>query len=279
MLDNQTSRKWVDSPGWFKAFLAATAACLLAYGVNVIWAELRPGNVWGLTYGTLATILMVGAAFYAIRRRSVRFFSRMKMGQSHAWVQFHIYGGALFMLLVFMHTGFNLPSGPLNWWLWALSLWVTVSGLFGIVLQKWIPRLLNSALAVEVLYERIPELIKEIQANAATLIASCAEPVQDLYHNSIARYMLEPNVRLIYFVDITGGIQSRVRQFDFVKRIVSTEDKDRLQQLESMYKTKLQLDAHYTLQKALRWWLVTHVPVSILLLVLVAIHLYAVCVY
>jgi cytochrome b subunit of formate dehydrogenase len=39
------------------------------------------------------------------------------------------------------------------------------------------------------------------------------------------------------------------------------------------------LDAHYTLQKALRWWLYLHVPASLMLVLLVGLHVYAVIYY
>ena len=53
----------------------------------------------------------------------------------------------------------------------------------------------------------------------------------------------------------------------------------KLDDLQAMYKTKLEIDAHYTLQKALRWWLYLHVPVSIVLIVLLALHIFAVVYY
>lgn len=279
MLNNPILGRWVDSPAWFRAFIGGTVLCIVVYIANLILSEIKPGNVWGLTYGTLATTFMVWVAFYGIRRRKIRFFSRAKLGRSQAWVQFHIYGGWLFMLLVFMHIGFKLPSGPLNWWLWSVSIWVTLSGMLGVVIQKLIPRMMSSGLTIEVVYERIPELIEEIKSKAAELVKSGAEPIQDLYDKTVSPALTAPNVRLSYFIDITGGIQSRVRQFDFVRKTVAGEDLERLRQLESMYRTKLELDAHFTLQRALRWWLYTHVPASLLLLALVAVHLYAVFVY
>ena len=44
-------------------------------------------------------------------------------------------------------------------------------------------------------------------------------------------------------------------------------------------RTKLELDVHRTLQRPLRWWLYVHVPPSVLLLALVAVHLVTVLYY
>lgn len=267
--------KLVQSPSWAAAFIAATVVCLLVYLINVIVSEVNPGNAWGLSYGAAAAVLMLGAAFYGIRRRKMRTASRHKWGKAQSWVQFHIYGGAVFLLLVFMHSGFGLPNGALFWWLWILSVWVTISGILGVVLQKWLPRILASALSIEVVYERIPELIQSIKKNADSLAANCSQPIKDFYRKKIAPSLTAPRSRLIYYVDITGGIQRRLRQFDFLKTLLSGIEREKLIELELMYKSKLEIDAHYTLQKALKTWLYLHLPASIALLVLVVIHLFA----
>lgn len=271
--------KIVQSPGWLYAFLAATALCIFIYFLNIIISEVNSGNVWGLSYGTAAAILMVGASLYGARRRMMNLAAKFGLGKSFSWVQFHVYGGTLFMLLVLMHSGFRMPNGPLHSWLWIMSVWVTASGLLGIVIQKWVPTMLCSALAIEVIYERIPELIREIRENADSLVSTCSEPVKDFYRKKIAASLRSPKPKPIYFVDITGGIQRRLKQFDFLRNVLSDKECQKLNRLELMYKSKLEMDAHYTLQKMLRWWLYLHLPASIVLLVLVAIHLFAVFYY
>jgi hypothetical protein len=272
-------KKWIESPVWFRAFVIATAVCLLVYLLNAIVSEIRPYNVWGLSYGTAASILMAGAGLYGLRRRTTKIALKHGLGRAQPWVQFHIYGGTLALLLTFMHSGFHLPTGLLTWWLWILAIWVTASGIFGVLLQKWIPKILASGLATEVVYERIPELINEIREKVEALIQTCADPVKDFYNKNIAVSLLVPQPRLIYYLDITGGIQSRTRQFEYLRSFLSAEDKEELNKLEAFYKTKLEIDAHYTLQRALRWWLYTHVPLSLVLLILIVFHLFAVFYY
>lgn len=272
-------RKLIQSSTWFYAFLAATALCLLTYIANAAVSEIKAGNIWGLSYGTAATLLMLGASLYGVRRRAAGPASRLGLGSSFHWLQFHLYGGVLFALLVLMHSGFKMPDGALHLWLWWLSLWVTASGLVGIFIQKWVPTMLSSALSIEVIYERIPELIQEIRRSADELVLSCSEPVRDFYRKKIVRSLKAPGPKPIYLIDITGGIQRRLKQFEFLKRVLTSEERQKLGRLELLYKSKLEMDAHYTLQKLLRWWLYIHVPASILLLVLVAIHLYAIYYY
>lgn len=272
-------KDWIQSPAWFWRFAAAGGLCMLMYALNLAFGEIHAGNWWGITYGTIAGLLMTGAALLGVRRRMMNVNARKNLGQAQDWVQFHLYAGTLSALLVLMHSGFHVPSGALNWWLWFLSLWVTASGFLGVLVQKIIPRILCSALSVEVLYDRIPELVSQIRTSAEELIVTCTDPIRDFYGRNIAASLASPESRLMYYLDITGGIQSGIRQFEYLRRVLSAEEKMKLDKLESMYRTKLEIDAHYTLQKALRWWLYTHVPVSLVLLIMIVIHIYAVSYY
>lgn len=267
--------RWVQSPQWLSWFLISVAVCLLTYVTNAIVSEVNPGNGWGIVYGTVASLVMVGVVLYAVRRRMLN----RDLGNSNVWVQFHLYGGTLFLLLMFMHCGFHLPSGAMNWWLWGLSVWVTLSGFLGLAIQKWIPRILTSGLAVEAMYERVPDLVMQIRDRAEKLIETCTDPIKDLYRKAVAPALAMPQPRMIYYFDITGGIQSRMQQIEYLKQFLSVEERESLDLLKAMFKTKLELDAHYTLQMALRLWLYTHVPLSLVLLLLVGLHLWAVLYY
>jgi hypothetical protein len=262
-------------PDWMRRFVLCCAALLLVLAVNAVFGEVAAGSAWGRAYGVLATLLMLAAAALGVRRRTM---SRAP-GRAQTWVQVHVYGGTLFMLLTLMHAGFRWPRERLTWWLLILSAWVTASGLLGVGLRKWIPRILTSGLRIEVIYERVPELAAEVRRRADALASSSSTAVQDFYRKEVAPSLRRPEVRPIYFLDITGGIQRRLRNFEFLRRLLAPADRERFAELESLLRTKLELDAHYTLQRALRWWLYAHVPVSLVLLLLVALHLVSVLYY
>jgi len=268
-------RKWVQSPAWFWAFIIALSICIAVYLLNTLLSEAHPYTIWGIGYGIAATLLMVGAAMWAVRRRTMS----IAPSRSQNWVQFHVYGGTLFFLLVLMHTGFHIPSGTLAWCLVGLTTLVALSGIVGVILQKTIPRILTSGLSIEVHFQRIPELIQEVQKKSEELVQTCPDSVRDFFKKELAGSFSGPQFRPIYFIDITGGIQSRMKQFDYLRRFLSPEEKEKLGQLQALYKSKLEMDAHYTLQKILKIWLFFHIPVSLILLILVGLHLYAVLFY
>lgn len=264
---------------WALGFAVAAALAVLAFAANLVFGEVSPASPWGLTYGAAAAALVVAAAGYGARRRAMRLVSRLGLGRAQSWLRFHTYGGSLFLLLALMHSGFRVPSGTVTWWLWALSLWTVGTGWLGAGLQKWIPRVLGSGLAVEVLYERIPELVAEIRTKAEALASAATEPVQSLYARRVAPALAGPSRRFIYYLDITGGREEQLKEIDYLRRFLSPEEKEKLDELERLYQAKLEIDAHYTLQPALRWWLWLHLPAAVVLPVFLALHLFSVWYY
>lgn len=275
MRARRTKRR-TEAAQWLIGFVIASLVCGLVYSLNLAVSEARSDNVWGLSYGIAATALLLGTALLGVRRRTMNFSSRLGLGRSRSWLYFHIYGGSLFLLLVLMHSSFALPAGWVTWWLWALSLWTVASGFVGLALQQWIPKALASGVSIEVLYERIPGLIDEIRDRADRLVETCSEPVESLYLRRVAPALDGPTRRLAYFFDITGGIDGRVREFGYLGRLLPAEEKEKLGELEELYRSKLEIDAHYTLQQALRWWIYAHAPVSVMLIAFVVLHLFSV---
>jgi hypothetical protein len=266
------ANKWIQSPQWFLGFAVAVAVCLIVFTLNVIFGRVHPGNTWGLGYGIAAAVLFVGVFFYGVKRRTMKVRA---LGRAWYYLQFHVYGGTLFLLLMLMHVGFKVPQGVLTWWLWALSLWVVGSGLFGIVLQKWIPTLLSGGVRTEVNYDRIPELVTDVRERAAKVAASADFAVESFYQKELAVDFEAPQFRPIYFLGITS-VGNKGTVFNSLRSMQPAEERVKLTELEELHSAKMDIDAHYTLQSALRGWLYLHVPVSVIALGLLGFHIFTV---
>ncbi len=263
------------SAGWWRVFLVGAALSLAAPLVQRAPGVPGGDGAWTAAYGIAVTSMLIVALAYGARRR----MPRRGPGAVHHWVQAHVYGGALFLFLLVAHTGAAAPRGALAWGLWVSSLCVVVTGLAGVFIQKWIPPALTSALSTEVHYDRIPGLVEGVRERAERLAAASGESVRKFHAANLASVLAGPRVSFVYFFDITGGVQSRLRRLDYVRRLVNEDDVGRLDELRALVRAKFEMDAHYTLQKALRWWLYLHVPPAIVLTVLVAFHVFAVLYY
>jgi hypothetical protein len=257
---------------WFAATAAAAGASIaIAAGIDW-WRGWSAGDWWGLMFGTLAAVLMFIAALYPLRRRLMMWPLRT----AQDWLQLHVYGGTLAALFVLIHMGFRWPGGQFGWWLLLLTLWTTASGLLGVALQKWVPNRLRSQLTVEVIYERVPGMITSLQGEASKTMEGASDVLQRFYEAQVQPALAGLSPSWSYLFDIHGGRDQRLASFDNIQAFVGEGDKTRLADLKTLVSEKLQIEAHYTLQRVLRLWPLLHVPPAMLLLALIVAHVAAV---
>lgn len=261
--------------GWMRALLIGVVLCAVTLLVNAALSDIDASNLWGMTYGSIATALMLGAAAIGVRRRTMR----LGWGRARTWRQFHVYGGSLFLLLVLMHSSFRYPAGAFSQVLLVLSFWVAVSGWLGLLVQTWTPRVLAAGLDTEAVWERIPELVRSAAERCDALSRESTGTVRDFHVRVLQPRMTAPRFRFRYFLDLGSAFRELGREFDYLTTITPDEERARVEELRRLFRTKLELDAQYSLQLALRLWLWLHVPPSVALVILVAIHVFVVFYY
>ena len=259
-------------PAWLKSSVAAAAVSLALY-LGLAWMQpWQPGRFWGLTFGTIAAILFLNAGLYPLRRR----ISARPLGTVQRWLQLHVYGTTLAMLFVIIHMGFRWPAGAFGWWLFGLSLWTTLTGILGVMLQKWVPITIARNLKIEAIYERIPELVERLGAEAAKAMTGAGDTLTRVYEAEVKAMLAAPAPRWSYLFDIRDSRVKLLEPLTRIEMFVDEKDRDRLRDLTAIVSEKLDLDVHFSLQRAMRLWLVTHIPAAMVLLGLLAVHIIAV---
>jgi hypothetical protein len=126
---------------WCLVTLVALVALTAAYVLYVRQSINGPsgGSRPGLWFGVLAAGLMLYAFALAIRRR---FPSNAGLGSGQFWLRGHLWLGALTLPVALFHSGFRF-GGPLEQWLMGMFLVVILTGLYGVVVQQLIPRLMR----------------------------------------------------------------------------------------------------------------------------------------
>jgi hypothetical protein len=254
---------------------AALGAGLLLAGAYVAasWGRVwSPKSAPGLAFGFLAAAVFVFEAAYPFRRPRAR-----PLGTARAWLQAHVYLGSLAFLAVLAHAGFNWPHGFIGWALLLLSFWVTITGLVGVLLQKWIPSAMAEGLRVEALFERIPALAGGLRDEADLLMEGASEGLEQFYRNEVRESLAILRPSWGYVFDVRAGRERALERFRRMSQFVGAEEKDKLDDLATLYAEKLELDAQLRLQTVLRSWLTwtAHVPAAGLLLGLLAVHIAA----
>ena len=255
-------------PRWALFTAIAAGAAVVVYGAAGLMRPPEPGRGAGLWFGVVATVLFAVEAAYPARRKLLA----KPLGNARQWIQSHIWLGLLAALFVLIHEGFRKPGGTIGWLLLLLTIWVTVSGLIGVFVQKYYPRALARNLSVEALFERIPELVARLPLEAEKLIEGGSEVLLGFYRSEIAPALAGIAPSWSYLADVRGGRDERLLAFTRIVPFLPEEERPKLEDLKTIYVEKLELDAHYSVQKAMRAWTLLHVPPAALLLGLTIVH-------
>lgn len=246
----------------------ACVLVLLSYFVVSYRWPFSPKHGAGLVFGVSAATLFVFEMLYPARRPRAR-----PLGTAQAWVQAHIYLGCVAFCLVLAHSGLSWPHGAVGWLLLLLSFWTVVSGVIGVWLQKFIPASLAEGLQVEAVYERIPELVKQLLDESDGLVAEAGDVLDRFYRNEVRPSLAKVQVSWTFLFDVRGGRERALEPFRRVLRFVDEHEKAIVEDLMAIYQEKMELDAQRSLQAILRSWLVLHVPAAGLLMGLLTVHI------
>lgn len=234
---------------------------------------LGPTSPLGLALGVAAAMALLLTMLYSVRRGAAGI---RVLGPTQWYLQIHLWAGAAFLILFVLHTGVREPQGVLSLTLWVVSLWVVVTGAVGLVLQRIIPRLLESASSFEVHLRRVPELIEELKARAQAAAGRAEPRVRAYYEQRLAPEMDGPRMLGAALLQDPRMSSRATGDVEILRRTLPAEGVAALEELRELRASKHELDVHYTLQRILRGWLYLHLPVAIVLLGLVALHVFLV---
>jgi hypothetical protein len=256
-------------PLWFVATVGIAVLFTLLYAGWSWWTPWRAGRAGGLTFGTIAAVLFLNDALYPLRRHLLSW----PLGTAQRWLQLHIYGGAIAMLAVFIHIGFAWPHGTMGWWLLGLAVWTTMTGLLGTLLQKWLPTVISRSLRVEALAVRMPDLTSRLLGEADTVMRGASERLWLSYQADIRPALERPQPAWAYVANVHARLERYAGPLAVFERLA---DPVRVQHLRAILAEKAELDVHLSLQRALRTWVLLHVPPALALIGLLVVHIFAV---
>ena len=164
-----------------RRFLSGAAA-LAFYAVIYYMTPggLSGGSIIGLWYGIVGVGLMIYAALLSALRRVPGWWW---IGARKTWLRGHIWLGGSSGLFILCHSGFRW-GGPLETALWIVLLATLATGVFGLVLQQILPRLITARITSEAPYDQIPRI-------SAVMLQKADQVVEDVRQ----RKDIEPQVR------------------------------------------------------------------------------------
>lgn len=262
---------------YFKSTILASLGLAGAFALFSYAQPWSPKRGLGLVFGFLATAVFVFEMVYPWRRRIGYWLggasATRPLSNAKIWLQAHIYLGVIGFLAVLLHAGLRWPEGAMGWWLLGLSVWATMTGFWGVFLQKWIPAALADGLRIEALYERIPKLVEKLRNEADQLTDGASDVVKRFYRQEVRSSLEHSRRSWAYLVNVRAGQERAIEPFRRIADFVEPEERELVEDLMSLYIEKLELDAQYSLQGILKGWLVFHVPTAALLFALMVVHI------
>jgi len=122
------------------------------------------GTPLGLTFGAIAFAIFIFAGLLGLRKK----LPLALVGSVQQWMRAHIWFTLLTVPLVILHTGFRL-GGPMTKLLITLYAIVMIRGIYGLVLQHEMPRIMMERLPTESVYEQVPYLRQQLLTAAQEL--------------------------------------------------------------------------------------------------------------
>jgi hypothetical protein len=155
--------------GWAVASLALLAICAVVYVRYALQSPqgARGGSGCGLAFGVVGFGFMIFAALLGARKR----VPTWRVGRAQAWMRGHLWLGFLALPLILFHGGFHF-GGTLTQLLMGLLMVTVCSGVFGAVLQHYIPRVMTSDVPLETIYDEIGRVRTLLREEADRAIES-----------------------------------------------------------------------------------------------------------
>jgi len=299
---------------WAIASVVIVVASAIAYTVyvNNSVAGARGGSPVGLVFGIAGFAFMIFAALLGARKR----VPAWRLGRAQAWMRGHLWLGMLSLPVILFHGGFHF-GGTLTRILMYLLIFSVLSGLFGAVLQHYIPRMMTADVPFETIYDEIGNVRnllleeadrtmeglcgsldvskssrEEVQraggftairpiatvAKSGAAVAPVTEillltdeesaPLRRFYRNEMRPFLERPAERRLLLADAAKAQLG----FAGLRTLVPARVHSILDDLQDICDEARQLQKQQRLHRWLHLWLLVHIPVSLALILLGAVH-------
>jgi hypothetical protein len=298
MLIDRTHRRWV------------VAAAVIAVASGVVYlpyarAEAPSGgSAIGLAFGIAGFGLMLYAGLLGARKK----VPVWRLGRAQTWMRGHLWLGLASFPLIVFHAGFTFGGGLTLVLMWLFTI-VIVSGVWGAWLQHTLPRRMLRDVPMETIYEQIEHVRAQLLMEGDTVVAGACGKLEvetvvpaargqrasgtaaeaDAAASALAtivRVEAEESapLREFYLREMRAFVQHpapahpladatrAASRFEKLRALVPASFHAAIRDLENICEEERQLMRQSRMHVVLHGWQLVHVPLSIALLALAAVH-------
>jgi hypothetical protein len=292
--------------GRIAAIVVGTAiVTAIGAGLPLLGAMLR---FWGWPvssswYGVLLGLIGGAIVLFEMALAPRKWLRWLRLGQTKMWMRFHVWLGLICLPVILVHAGFAL-GGPLAAVTLVLFLLVTASGIWGLIMQQWLPEKILDEVPNETIASQIGFVSAYHTDEAEYLIDALTEAPpeyddRDVHEGGRNRIVVRFAVRgeplvtgqqakdLLAFRDrllvpyLRNGAKRRSpllsrteaeRRFAQLRESLPESASPAVRRLEEIADLRRQWDFQARLNWWLHGWLVLHLPLSVAMTGLMMIH-------
>ncbi len=250
----------------FPEFLGPVPPARVTYG----------GTPLGLLFGSVAFGIFLFAAALGIRKKK----RLWPIGSVQTWLKAHLWLTILTLPLVVLHSGFRL-GGPHTMGLVGLYALVMASGIFGVILQHFLPSLMRANLPREVVFEQIPYLQAHLLESAQKMRAQVAETAAlgvggDTSPQVLCTFLDKECLPYLAIKSSRNpnlkSSQAAAETFKMLRVNVHPEWRPKVGEIQAWCESRRLMDLQTKFQHWLHGWLLLHVPSSMALIIVTVWH-------
>jgi hypothetical protein len=265
---DHTHRKWLAAS---LIILGVATAVYIPYALH---APSGPsgGSAIGLTFGIVGSVFMVFAGLLAGRKK----FPVWRLGRAQTWMRGHLWLGLLSLPIIFFNAGFRF-GGPLTSVLMVLLIIVVASGIFGALLQHYLPAVMTVQVPSETIFEQIDHVRAQFVADADGVVAGAestasgeegSAPLASFYQREMRPFLQSHGARH----QLLSNPERAHSTFEGLRMLLPAEVQEATRRLEQICEEERQLRRQSLLHHWLHGWLMLHIPLSFALLLLGCVH-------
>ena len=268
----------------FATFGITLAGVLLAAaGAAVgLWAwPPQPSSGLGVFLGLVGGAIVLFEMLILPRK----WFRGQRFGRTRLWMQLHVWMGLICLPVILVHAGFGF-GGPLTTVTLILFLLVTFSGVWGLIMQQWLPQKILEAIPGESIASQLDRLGDSLADEAARSVTALitVRPEEETAEPVVSGLLA---AELVAFRDevlvpyLQAGARSRSPlsapsdaelRFARLREAVPPAAHPTLTRLQELADLRRRWDAQARLHFWLHNWLLLHLPLSVAMSALMALH-------
>jgi hypothetical protein len=241
----------------------------------------QPSSPLGVTCGIIGGFIV----FFEMAILPRKWFRGQRLGRTRAWMAWHVWLGLICLPVILVHAGFGF-GGPLT----TVTLWLflitTFSGVWGLIMQQWLPQKMLEDIPGESIASQIDRLGSTLADEASRSVTALVtvrpeeESAEPVVMGALAAELVSfrDDLLLPYLQE---GHRSRsplatpadaAQRFARLREAVPPAARLTLDRLQELADLRRRWDSQSNLHFWLHNWLLIHLPISVAMTSLMVLH-------